>query len=90
MLRWIRKATSAWATQWRSTHFIRHALKCIALDTKTLAPVFKALMTLEEHAHLILSRWTSNHPNARLEGGLNGIFQVARARPETTVISSSS
>ncbi|CAO0821601.1 hypothetical protein DFAR_2480051 [Desulfarculales bacterium] len=39
-------------------------------------------MTLEEHAHLIhliLSRWTSNHYNARLER-LNGIFQAARAR----------
>ncbi|CAO0824017.1 hypothetical protein DFAR_4020003 [Desulfarculales bacterium] len=36
-------------------------------------------MPLEEHAHLILSRWTSNHSNARLEG-LNDIFQAARAR----------
>ncbi|CAO0822843.1 hypothetical protein DFAR_3340003 [Desulfarculales bacterium] len=36
-------------------------------------------MTLEEHAHLILSRWTSSHSNVRLEG-LNGIFQTARAR----------
>ncbi|CAO0823536.1 hypothetical protein DFAR_3760001 [Desulfarculales bacterium] len=36
-------------------------------------------MTLEEHTRLILTRWTSNHPNARLEG-LNGIFQTARAR----------
>ncbi|CAO0824770.1 hypothetical protein DFAR_910013 [Desulfarculales bacterium] len=52
MLRWIRKATSVQATQWRITHFTRHALKCIAPDTKTLAPVLKALMTLEKHAHL--------------------------------------
>ncbi|CAO0821465.1 hypothetical protein DFAR_2360011 [Desulfarculales bacterium] len=39
-------------------------------------------MTLEEHAHLIhliLSRWTSNHSNARLER-LNGILQAARAK----------
>ncbi|CAO0821475.1 hypothetical protein DFAR_2370003 [Desulfarculales bacterium] len=36
-------------------------------------------MTLEEHAHLTLSRWSSNHYNARLEG-LNGIFQATRAR----------
>ena len=80
MLRWIRKATSVRADQWRITHFTRHTLKlCIAPDIKTLAPVFKALMTLEGHAHLILSRWTSNHSNARLKG-LNGIFQVARAR----------
>ena len=79
MLRWIRKATTARAARWRITHFCRHALKCIAPDTKTLAPVLKALMTLEEHAHLILRRWSSNHSNARLEG-LNGIFQAARAR----------
>ncbi|CAO0823135.1 hypothetical protein DFAR_340018 [Desulfarculales bacterium] len=56
MLRWIRKATSVRAAQWRVTHFTRHALKCLAPDTKTLPPVLKALMTLEEHAHLILSR----------------------------------
>jgi transposase len=79
MLRWIRKASSVRAAQWRITHFARHALKCIAPDTKTLAPVLKALMTLEEHAGLILRRWTSTHSNARLEG-LNGIFQAARAR----------
>ena len=79
MLRWTIRATSVRAAQWRTTHFARHALKCIAPDTKTLAPVLKALMTLVEHAHLILSRWTSNHSNARLEE-LNGIFQAARAR----------
>ncbi|CAO0821640.1 transposase [Desulfarculales bacterium] len=32
MLRWIRKATSVRATQWRTTHLTRHALKCIAPD----------------------------------------------------------
>ncbi|CAO0823325.1 hypothetical protein DFAR_3650002 [Desulfarculales bacterium] len=48
----FRKALSIWAAQWRITHFTSHALKCIALDTKTLAPVLKALMTLEEHTHL--------------------------------------
>ncbi|CAO0823394.1 hypothetical protein DFAR_3690034 [Desulfarculales bacterium] len=36
-------------------------------------------MTLEEHAHLILSRWASNHYNARLDG-LSGIFQAVKAR----------
>ncbi|CAO0822954.1 hypothetical protein DFAR_850020 [Desulfarculales bacterium] len=56
MLRWIIKAISVQAAQWRITLFTRHALKCIALNTKTIAPVLKALMTLEEHAHLILSR----------------------------------
>ncbi|CAO0823235.1 hypothetical protein DFAR_3590003 [Desulfarculales bacterium] len=50
MLRWVRQATSVRAAQWRITHFTRHALKCIAPDTKTLAPVLKSLMTLEEHA----------------------------------------
>ncbi len=47
MLRWIRKTASVRAAQWRITHFARHALKCIAPDTTTLAPVLKALMTLE-------------------------------------------
>ncbi|CAO0824760.1 hypothetical protein DFAR_910003 [Desulfarculales bacterium] len=62
--------------QWCVTHFTRHALKCIAPGTKTLAPILKALMTLKEQAHLIhliLSRWISNHSNARLEE-LNGTF----------------
>ncbi|CAO0822165.1 hypothetical protein DFAR_2870002 [Desulfarculales bacterium] len=40
-------------TQWGIIPFIRHALKCIAPDTKILASVLKALMTLEEHAHLM-------------------------------------
>ncbi|CAO0824540.1 hypothetical protein DFAR_710003 [Desulfarculales bacterium] len=50
MLRWTREATFVRATQWRITPFTSHALKCIALDTKPLAPVLKAFMTLEEHA----------------------------------------
>ncbi|CAO0822917.1 hypothetical protein DFAR_3370015 [Desulfarculales bacterium] len=79
MLRWIKKATSVRATQWRITHVTHHALKCIAPDTKTLAPALKALMILEEHAHLILTSWASNHYNARLER-LNGILQATRAR----------
>ncbi|CAO0823155.1 hypothetical protein DFAR_340038 [Desulfarculales bacterium] len=29
------------ATQWRITHFTRHALKCITPDIKSLAPVLK-------------------------------------------------
>ncbi|CAO0822273.1 hypothetical protein DFAR_2910047 [Desulfarculales bacterium] len=79
ILRWIKKATSVRATQSRFTHFTRHARKCIANAIKTLAPVLKALMTLEEHAHLILSRWIYNHFSARLEE-FNGFFQAARAR----------
>ncbi|CAO0820745.1 hypothetical protein DFAR_1860029 [Desulfarculales bacterium] len=31
-------------------------------------------MTLEEHVHLILNRWTSNHSTTRLKEGFNGIF----------------
>ncbi|CAO0823485.1 hypothetical protein DFAR_3720003 [Desulfarculales bacterium] len=65
MLYWIRKATPA-----RAAH---------RPDTKTLPPVLKAFMILEEHPHLILTSWTSNHSNVRLEG-LNGIFQATRAR----------
>ncbi|CAO0820599.1 hypothetical protein DFAR_1730006 [Desulfarculales bacterium] len=52
MLRWIKKATSVRATQWRITYFTRHPLKSgIAPDTKIMAPVLKTLMTLEKHAH---------------------------------------
>lgn len=79
MLRWVRMAATVHAAKWRITHFCRHALKCIAYDLENLAPVLKALNTLEEHASLILQRWTSTYSNARLEG-LNGIFQAARAR----------
>ncbi|CAO0821177.1 hypothetical protein DFAR_210001 [Desulfarculales bacterium] len=81
-MRWIRKATSVRTSQWRSTHFTRYVLKCIAPDTKTLAPALTALVILEELAHLILSRWTSNHSNDRLEW-LNGIFQAARTRAKS-------
>ena len=79
MLRWVRKAGTVRAAKWRITHFCRHALKCIAYDMQNLKPVLKALITLEEHAEMILQRWTSTYSNARLEG-LNGIFQAARAR----------
>jgi transposase len=79
MLRWVRKAETVRAAKWRITHFCRHALKCIAYDMQNLEPVLKALITLEEHAEMILQRWASTYSNARLEG-LNGIFQAARAR----------
>ncbi|CAO0824316.1 hypothetical protein DFAR_570029 [Desulfarculales bacterium] len=78
-LRWIRKDTSVRTAQGRITHLTSYALKCIASDTKTPAPVLKALMTLEEHVHLILSRCTFNQSNARLEGPKD-IFQAIRAR----------
>lgn len=79
MLRWVRKASTPRAAQWRITHFCRHALKCIAYDLNNLKPVLKALVTLENHEKRILQRWSSTHSNARLEG-LNGIFQAARTR----------
>ncbi|MBU1154594.1 MAG: transposase, partial [Proteobacteria bacterium] len=79
MLRWVRKADTPRAAQWRITHFCRHALKCIAYDLQNLAPALKALATMERHAPFILQRWASTYSNARLEG-LNGIFQAARAR----------
>ncbi|CAO0822251.1 hypothetical protein DFAR_2910025 [Desulfarculales bacterium] len=34
---------------------------------------------MEEHTHITLNCWISNHFNACLEG-LNGIFQTARVR----------
>jgi transposase len=76
MLRWARNATSVRAAQWRVTHFSSYALKCIARNSKALAEVLKALITLEEHAHLVLRRGTSNYCNARMEG-LNGILRAA-------------
>ncbi|CAO0821786.1 hypothetical protein DFAR_2650005 [Desulfarculales bacterium] len=48
-------------------------------------------MTLEEHAHLILSRWTSNHTNARLEGrGLTASSRPPGQKPKAAVMSSPS
>lgn len=79
MLRWIRKITSVRAAQWRIAHFASYALKCRATDTKKLASLLKAPMTVEQHAHLLLRRWASTPSNARLKG-LNGTFQAARAR----------
>ncbi|CAO0824692.1 hypothetical protein DFAR_830002 [Desulfarculales bacterium] len=51
-----RKAPLYRSAQWRSTPFNRHTLKCISPNTKTLASVLKALLTLEKLAHLILNR----------------------------------
>ena len=79
MLRWVRKASTPRAAQWRITRFCRHALKCIAYDLQNLPPALKALTTFEQHAPFILRRWASTDSNARLEG-LTGISQAARAR----------
>ncbi|CAO0824539.1 hypothetical protein DFAR_710002 [Desulfarculales bacterium] len=46
---------------------------------QTLGPGPQGVHDSRRACHLILSRWTSNHSNARLEE-LNGIFQAARAR----------
>ena len=35
--------------------------------------------TFATHVERIIRRWTSAHPNARIEA-LNGLFQAARAR----------
>lgn len=78
MLRWVRKATSMRAAQWRMTNFINVALKLIA-DIDLLKPVRKALNTVNDHRTAILARWVSGHNNARIEA-LNGIFQAAKCR----------
>jgi transposase len=77
-LRWVRKATTRNAARWRITNFLRHAREVVE-DEPILAPVRKALDTVEHHRQRILERWTSSHSTARLEG-LNGLFQAARAR----------
>ncbi len=77
-LRWVRQAQSVQAARWRLTNFLRHANDLLDPDP-LLDPVRKAIGTVEAHSQRILHRWTSAHSNARLEG-LNGLFQVARAR----------
>jgi len=78
MLRWVRKATSMRAAQWRLTNFINVTSKLIA-DIDLLKPVRKALNTINDHRAAILARWVSGHNNARIEA-LNGIFQAAKCR----------
>ncbi len=78
LLRWIRKAETKRAAQWRVTSFLRHAAE-YAGESPLLEPVRKALATFERHLPRILHRWQSLHTNARLEG-FNGLFQAARAR----------
>ncbi len=46
---------------------------------KILAPVRRALNTIEKHRESNESRWISEHSSARIEA-LNGIFQTAKAR----------
>ena len=78
MLRWINKAPTLRGAKWRMTFFINYAREFIK-DIPVLAPVSKALDTVERHKHRILRRWRSTYTNARLEG-LNSLFQAARSR----------
>ena len=77
-LRWIRKAKTPKAARWRLTNFINFAKKKLG-DIEILKPVRKAVSTVENHADMILQRWSSTYTNARMEG-LNSLFQAARAR----------
>ena len=78
LLRWVRKATSMRAAQWRLTWFLNVARSMVA-NIDLLKPVRKALRTVEKHRDAILARWQSGHSNARIEA-LNGIFQAAKCR----------
>jgi len=77
-LRWIRQATDERKAAWRLNWFIKYAKELIGREGM-LAPVRKAIRTVEKHKPAILSRWRSGHSNARLEG-LNSLFQAAKAR----------
>ena len=78
MLRWVRRANTMRAAQWRLTNFVNIALELIA-DVDLLKPVRKALKTVKKHRDAILARWISGHNNARIEA-LNGIFQAAKCK----------
>ena len=77
-LRWIRKATTEQAAKWRLSSFLNFARELIGKEPN-LAPVRKAVNTVEKHRDAIVARWRSNHSNARMEG-LNSLFQAAKAR----------
>ena len=77
-LRWIQQAPTPRGARWRITHFLNFAREAIA-DKALLAPVRKALNTLERHADRVIRRWLSALTNARLEG-MNSLFQGARSR----------
>jgi len=77
-LRWIRRATSLQGAKWRMSSFLNYARELIG-EEPMLAPVRKAVNTVEKHRQAIVARWHSDHSNARLEG-LNSIFQASKAR----------
>jgi transposase len=78
LLRWVRRAATIRAARWRLTWFLNLARE-LCNGEELLAPVRKALRTVEKYREEIVSRWVSEHSNGRLEA-LNGIFQAAKAR----------
>jgi transposase len=78
LLRWVRRATCLRAARWRLTWFLNLANR-ICKTKQLLAPVRKALRTVEQYREEILGRWMSGHNNGRIEA-LNGIFQAAKVR----------
>ena len=78
LLRWVRRATTIRAAKWRLTWFLNLA-KELCNGEELLAPVRRALRTVEKYRKEIVSRWISEHSNGRLEA-LNGIFQAAKVR----------
>ena len=78
MLRWVRLAATPQAAKWRMTNFLSVASE-LAASSPLLAPVRKALATVQKHRQAILARWESGYSNARAES-LNGIFQAANRR----------
>ena len=78
LLRWVRRATSLRAAKWRLSWFVKLAQELVGED-KLLAPVKKALNTVEKHRAAIVARWESEYSNARIEA-LNGIFQAAKVK----------
>jgi len=77
-LRWVRKASTMQGAKWRLTSFLNYALELIGHE-KILAPVSKAIKTVQKHYDAIVARWKSGYSNARIEG-LNSLFQAAKAR----------
>jgi len=77
-LRWVRQAQTERAAKWRLTCFLNLAREWIS-EEKLLAPVQKAIRTVERYRENILARWSSEHNNGRIEA-LNGIFQAAKAK----------
>ena len=78
LLRWVRRAKTVRGARWRLTWFLNLA-KELCMGDKLLAPVRKALRTVEKYKEAIIASWISEHSNARLEA-LNGIFQAAKVR----------